>query len=117
MRTLQAAAETFTGTVLTPDSDLGPEQIQERIQSSEWVVIPIVSEVSASKGRSGISSKLEDIGRRIITAAKKASKPTVVISFDSPYILELFRDADVCIAGYDSMNEIQEAAVDMLIER
>jgi beta-N-acetylhexosaminidase len=101
-------------TVLTPSSDLVQEHVQERVNAADWVVIPIVSKISASKGRSGISAKLEEIGERILAASKKANKRTVVISFDSPYILDRFKDADVCIAGYDWMNEIQEAAAGMV---
>jgi beta-glucosidase-like glycosyl hydrolase len=113
-RALQAKVGTFTGTVLTPDSDLAREHAEERVASAGWVVLPIVSKISALKGRSGISPKLREAAHLVIAAAKKAKKPSVVISFDSPYILEQFRDADVCIAGYDWMNEVQQAAVEML---
>ncbi len=115
LRTLQSRAGNFTGTVLTPDSDPRHEHLQERVAAADWVVLPIVSKISASKGRSGISPRLEEIGRQVISVAKRAGKPCVVISFDSPYMLEQFREADVCIAGYDWMNEIQESAVDMLL--
>jgi beta-glucosidase-like glycosyl hydrolase len=114
LRTLQAKLGSFSGTVLTPDSDLAREHAEERVASAGWVVLPIVSKISALKGRSGISPRLREAAHLVIAAAKKANKPSVVISFDSPYILEQFRDADVCIAGYDWMNEIQQAAVEML---
>ena len=100
--------------MLTPDSELAREHAEERVAAAGWVVLPIVSKISALKGRSGISPKLQEAAHLVIAAAKKAKKPSVVISFDSPYILEQFKDADVCIAGYDWMNEIQQAAVEML---
>ncbi len=117
LRRIQSAVNTFSGTVLTSDSDPALEHIQERIGSSDWVVMPILSKVSASKGHSGISPRLEEIGHTIVNAAKSLNKRTVVVSFDSPYILKQFRDADICIAGYDWMNEIQEAAADMIAGR
>lgn len=115
LRNLQPKVATFSGTVLSPDSSLAEEHVLERVQAADWIVLPIVSKISASKGYSGISAKLEDIGHRIITAAKNAKKQSVVISFDSPYILDKFKDADLCIAGYDWMDEIQESAVEMLV--
>jgi hypothetical protein len=78
-------------------------------------VIPIFSKISASKGRSGISPKLQSMALQIIAAAKAAKKRSVVISFDSPYILEQFQNADLCIAAYDRMDEIQQAAAEMLV--
>ncbi len=112
---LQAKVVNFSGTKLTPDSDLSREHILEKVAVADWVVLPIVSKISASKGRSGISLKLQETAHLIIGAAKKAKKPAVVISFDSPYILEQFRTADMCIAGYDWMDEIQQAAVELLV--
>lgn len=117
LRTLQAKAVSFSGTVLTPDAELAFEHVQERVAGADWTVIPIVSKISASKGYSGISPKLAETAHRIIDAAKTAKRPSVVISFDSPYILDQFPEADICIAGYDWMNEIQEAAAEMLIEK
>ena len=111
LKTLQAKAGNFTGTVLTPDADPGREHMQQQIAAADWVAVPIVSKISAS----GISPRLEEVGHRVISTAKLAKKPSVVISFDSPYILDQFKDADACIAGYDWMNEIQEAAVEMLL--
>lgn len=115
LKKMQASIKTFSGTVLTPGSALAQEHLLERVAAADWVVLPVVSKISASKGYSGVSPRLEETAHRVITAAKKAKKPSVVISFDSPYILESFKDAEVCIAGYDWMNEIQEAAVEILL--
>lgn len=78
------------------------------------VVIAIFSKVSASKGRSGLAPKLRDAAFTIVERARQAKRPCVVISFDSPYILDQFRGADVLIAGYDRMDAIQQAAAELL---
>lgn len=115
LRAMQPRLETFSGTVLTPDSVLSHEHVRERIAAADWVVVPIVSKISASKGYSGMSSTLRDMAHLIINTAKQAKKTSIVISFDSPYILDALKDADLCIAGYDWMDEIQESAVEMLV--
>jgi beta-glucosidase-like glycosyl hydrolase len=78
------------------------------------VVVAVFSRISASKGRSGIGPELRDAAFSILRQAKAAQRPSAVISFDSPYILDQFKDADVLIAGYDRMDGIQTAAADML---
>jgi beta-N-acetylhexosaminidase len=105
---------TMNALTLTPDtSDAG---MQEHLDpgASGAVVIAIFSRISASKGRSGISPKLRDAAFGILRRAKAAGKRSAVISFDSPYILEQFKDADLLIAGYDRMDAIQEGAAEML---
>lgn len=105
---------TMNSLTLTPDtSDAG---MREHLDpgSSGAVVIGIFSKISASKGRSGISPKLRDAAFEILRRAKAAGKRSAVISFDSPYILEQFTDADLLIAGYDRMDAIQEGAAEML---
>lgn len=77
-------------------------------------VVAIFSKVKASKGRSGIDPKLRDAVLAVLKRARAAKKPGIVISFDSPYILDQFREADVLIAGYDRMDAIQTAAVEIL---
>ncbi len=115
LRALQIKLGTFSGTVLTPDMELQQSHLAEQLAAADWVVLPIFSKISASKGRSGISPKLREMATRIIAAAKISKKRSVVISFDSPYILEQFKNADLCIAAYDRMDEIQQAAAEMLV--
>ncbi len=115
LRALQGKVGTFSGTVLTPDSELQQSHLGEQLAAADWVVLPIFSKISASKGRSGISPKLREMALQIIAAAKRAKKQSVVISFDSPYILEQFKNADLCIAAYDRMDEIQQAAGEMVV--
>lgn len=102
------------GIVLTPDMDLPYEHAKTAVSSSGSVVIAIFSKISASKGRSGISSRLSEAAQEIIRMAKTARKRTAVISFGSPYILDLFKDADVRIAAYDGIDDIQTAAAALL---
>ena len=105
---------TVTGIVLTPHDDLPPSHLQDALASAGTIVLAIFSKISASKGRSGISGKLQGAGMNILRASKAAGKTSVVISFDSPYILTFFREADILVAAYDGMEEIQRAAADLL---
>jgi len=84
------------------------------LSASGPVVLAIFSKISASKGRSGISPALRDRSFEIIRRAKAARKPVAVISFDSPYLLDQFKEADVLIAGYDRMDAIQKAAAELI---
>lgn len=106
-----------TGMILTPGSEFSGEHAADALDASGAAVIAVFSKVSASKGHSGISPVLGNAIRRIISLARSKNKRSVVISFDSPYLLEQFREADVLIAGYDRMDAIQEAAADLLAGR
>lgn len=77
-------------------------------------VIGIFSKVKASKGRSGIDPGLRQAAQEVLRRTKAGKIPGIVISFDSPYILEQFTDADILIAGYDRMEAVQAAAAGML---
>ena len=100
--------------VLTPGSDMPESLVQDSITTADSVVIAIYSKISASKGRSGLTEKLRDRALQLIRTAKAAKAKTVVISFDSPYLLDLFKGADSRIAAYDRMEAIQKAAADLL---
>ena len=101
-------------TTLTPDLCEAGLSAHLDLGASGSVAIAIFSRISASKGRSGISPKLRDAAFEILRRSKAEGRRSVVISFDSPYILEQFKDADYLIAGYDRMDAIQEAAAEML---
>ena len=103
-----------TSTTLTPDVSTADLSSHLDLSGADAVVIVIFSRIAASKGRSGISPALRDAAFEVLRRAKAAGKRSAVISFDSPYILGQFRDADVLIAGYDRMDAIQEAAAEML---
>lgn len=103
-------------TTLTPDTAVSGVSSHLDFKSTGAAVIAIFSRISASKGRSGISVGLKDAAFEILRRAKAEAKPSVVISFDSPYILDQFKDADLLIACYDRMDEIQKAAVEMLVK-
>jgi len=105
---------TVNSTTLTPEVCDANLSSHLDLSSVDAVVIAIFSRISASKGRSGISPKLLDAAYEILRRAKAAGKRSAVISFDSPYILGQFTEADLLIAGYDRMDAIQEAAAEML---
>jgi len=107
---------TVSSITLTPDVSAADLSSHLDFSDVGSVVIGIFSRISASKGRSGISPKLRDAAFDILRRAKAAGKRSAVISFDSPYILDQFKDADFLIAGYDRMDAIQEAAAEMLTE-
>ncbi len=100
--------------VLTPDNALPISLVKDSINVAGAVVMALYSRISASKGRSGISEKLRTMTADIIRTSDTAKAKSVVISFDSPYILDLFKDAGVRIAAYDRMAEIQRAAAGLL---
>jgi hypothetical protein len=100
--------------VLKPGSDMPESLVQDSITAADSVVIAIYSKISASKGHSGIADKLREWALQILRIAKAAKAKAVVISFDSPYLLDPFKDADARVAAYDRMDEIQQAAVEFL---
>jgi beta-N-acetylhexosaminidase len=101
-------------TGLTPDTSGAGLSSPLDFGNAEAVVIGIFSRISASKGRSGISLALRDTAAEVLRRARAKGKRSAVISFDSPYILDQFKDAELLIAGYDRMDAIQEAAVELL---
>ena len=105
---------TVSTTTLTPDVSNADLSSHLDLSVVGAVVIAIFSRISASKGRSGISPALREAAFEVLRRAKAAGKRSAVISFDSPYILGQFKDADILIAGYDRMDAIQEAAAEML---
>ncbi len=100
----------------TPDSALPVSLAYDSIRVSEVAIVALLSKISASKGRSGISPGVRDMTLDILRVAKASNKKTAIISFDSPYILEQFRDADLAIAAYGRMDGIQSAASDFLTQ-
>jgi beta-glucosidase-like glycosyl hydrolase len=100
--------------VLTPDAEMPVSLVNDCIRASGFVVMAFYSRISASKGKSGISDKLFGMAVDVLRTAKAAKTHSAIISFDSPYILDLFGDADVRVAAYDRMEDIQKAAADLL---
>jgi beta-glucosidase-like glycosyl hydrolase len=100
--------------VLTPASTPPESLVRDCIIAAETVVLSVFSRISASKGRSGISDMLRDTARGILRHTKAAQGTSIMISFDSPYILDSFKDADVRIEAYDRMDEIQLAVAELL---
>jgi beta-glucosidase-like glycosyl hydrolase len=113
-RELMKRFDTVNSTTLTPDINIADLSSHLDLSGVGSVVIGIFSRISASKGRSGLSPNLREAAFDILRRAKTAGKRSAVISFDSPYILDQFKFADILIAGYDRMDAIQEAAAEML---
>ncbi len=104
----------FSGTVLTPATVFSREHAKSAIGPSGPVIVALFSRISASKGRSGLSANLMAAAAEVLRMARSAGKRSVVVSFDSPYILDRFKDADLLVAAYDRMDEIQGAAAALL---
>jgi beta-glucosidase-like glycosyl hydrolase len=100
--------------VLTPDSGMPASLVNDSIHGAGAVLMAVFSKISASKGRSGISDGLREMAMDIMRTTKSTKGKAVVISFDSPYILDLFKGSDVLIAAYDGMDQIQRAAAELV---
>ena len=100
--------------VLGPGSDMPESMVMDSITAAESVVIAIFSKISASKGYSGLTDKLREKAMEILRAAKASRSISVVLSFDSPYLLAVFKDADARLAAFDRMEEMQRAAAMLL---
>ncbi len=100
--------------VLTPEDEVPASFKNSSLNASAFMVMAIYSRISASKGRSGIGTKLLSSAADILRSANKAKSKSIVISFDSPYLLDHFREADVRIAAYDRMADIQRAAARLI---
>lgn len=100
--------------VLTPGSEIPESLVLDTIRVAEFAVLAVYSKISASKGHSGLDDKLLKMAVKIFRTVKSTKGKSIVISFDSPYLLDRFKDADVRIAAYDRMDEIQQAAAELL---
>ncbi len=100
--------------VLTPGSEPPESLVLDSIKAAEFVVLAVFSKISASKGRSGLDARLQEMVLKIFKTVESVKGITFVISFDSPYLLDHFMDANVRIAAYDRMEEIQQAAAGLL---
>lgn len=103
--------------VLTPDSGMPTSLVNDSIQGAGAIILAVFSKISASKGRSGISDSLLGMAMNILHTTKSTRAKTIAISFDSPYILDLFKESDVLIAAYDRMDQIQQAAAELVAGR
>jgi beta-glucosidase-like glycosyl hydrolase len=100
--------------ILRPGSDMPESLVHDSIAAAESVVVAVFSKISASKGHSGITDKLRDRALQILRSTKTTGGKSIVISFDSPYLLDLFKTADARVAAYDRMDAIQQAAAKLL---
>jgi beta-glucosidase-like glycosyl hydrolase len=114
VRAMRARCKHLLAVVLTPGSEMPESLVLDSISAAEFVVITVYSRISASKGHSGLDERLWGMVDKIFKAVKTAKGRSIVISFDSPYLLDRFKDADVRIAAYDRMDDIQQAAAELL---
>lgn len=114
VRAMRERCRHLLAVVLTPGSEIPESLVLDSVRASEFVVIAVYSRISASKGHSGLDDTLRDIAVKILKTVKSEKGKSIVISFDSPYLLDRFKDADVRIAAYDRMDEIQQAAAELL---
>lgn len=111
---LRARCRHLLAMVLTPGSEIPESLVLDSVRASEYVVLAVYSRISASKGHSGLDETLRDIAVKILKTARSEKGKSIIVSFDSPYLLDRFREADVRIAAYDRMDEIQQAAAELL---
>jgi len=116
VRAMKARCKHILAMVLTIGSEIPESLVLDAIRASDFVVMAIYSRISASKGHSGLDDKLRDVAIKFLKTIKSEKGKSIVISFDSPYLLDHFKDADVRIAAYDRMDEIQQAAAELLVE-
>jgi beta-glucosidase-like glycosyl hydrolase len=114
VRAMRERCKHLLAVVLTPGSEIPESLVLDGVRASEFVVIAVYSRISASKGHSGLDDTLRDIAIKILKTVKSEKGKSIMISFDSPYLLDRFKDADVRIAAYDRMDEIQQAAAELL---
>jgi hypothetical protein len=96
--------------VLTPGFEMPESLVLDSIKAADVTVLACYSKISASKGHSGLTDKIRQMIFTILEAARGSKGSSLLISFDSPYLLDQFLEADVRIAAYDRMDEIQCAA-------
>jgi beta-glucosidase-like glycosyl hydrolase len=114
VRAMRERCRNLLAVVLTPGSEIPESLVLDSVRASEFVIIAVYSRISASKGHSGLDDTLRDIAVKILKTVKSEKGKSIMISFDSPYLLDRFKDADVRIAAYDRMDEIQRAAAELL---
>jgi beta-glucosidase-like glycosyl hydrolase len=115
VRAMRARCKHILAMVLTIGSEIPESLVIDGIQASEFVIMAIYSRISAAKGHSGLDDRLRDVAVKFLKTVKSEKGKSVVISFDSPYLLDHFKDADVRIAAYDRMDEIQQAVAELLV--
>jgi beta-glucosidase-like glycosyl hydrolase len=115
VRAMRARCKHILAMVLTIGSEIPESLVIDGIQASEFVIMAIYSRISATKGHSGLDERLRDVAVKFLKIVKSEKGKSVVISFDSPYLLDNFKDADVRIAAYDRMDEIQQAVAELLV--
>ncbi|HTF99072.1 MAG TPA: glycoside hydrolase family 3 N-terminal domain-containing protein [Nitrospirota bacterium] len=103
--------------VMTSEAEAPESLVFDSIRAAEYCILAIFSTISAYKGRSGIDDRLAARVVRMLRTVRETQALSVLISFDSPYLLDRFRDADISIAAFDRMDEIQESVAELISGR
>ncbi len=96
--------------VLTPDSEIPESFVFDGIRASEYTILAFFSRVVAAKGSSGLTDRLRATAERLLAEVRASGGISVLLSFDSPYLLDQFRNADARVAAYDRLAAVQYAA-------
>jgi hypothetical protein len=99
------------GTVSTETDEAAWEAIEAEADRAETVLLGVFSPIRIHKDRSLLSEKLLAPLRRIA-----AKKPTVVVSFSSPFLVSQFPEAVAWLLAYGAQPVQIEAAVAALRE-
>ena len=114
IRTMRQRFRNVSILVLTPGSEMPESLVLDCIKAAEFTVLAFYSKISASKGHSGLTAKLHETTNRLLQVVRKSGGKSILISFDSPYLLDKFAGVDARIAAYDRMESIQQAAVELM---
>jgi beta-glucosidase-like glycosyl hydrolase/CubicO group peptidase (beta-lactamase class C family) len=82
----------------------------ERVKKADLVLLALHVRVRTSSGRIHLPANL----RRFVEAVRETGKPTVVISFGTPYVVEHFPDAHAVLCTYGDAEPLVEATVEVL---
>ena len=82
----------------------------ERVRGADLVLLALHVKVRTSSGSISLSENLQ----RFVEAVGETGKPTVVISFGTPYVVEHFPDAEAVLCSYGDAEPLVEATVEVL---
>jgi beta-N-acetylhexosaminidase len=117
IRAMRERYKNLSVLVLTSEAEAPESLVLDSIRAAEYCIMAFFSKISAAKGRSGVADKLYNKVLNMLRTTRETHGTSVLISFDSPYLLDRFRDADLRIAAYDRMDEIQNAVVELISGR
>ncbi|MGB6648247.1 MAG: serine hydrolase, partial [Bacteroidota bacterium] len=82
----------------------------ERVKNADLLLLALHVKVRTSSGRITLPDNL----LRFVEAVRKTGKPTVVISFGTPYVVDHFPEAKAVLCSYGDAEVLVEATVEAL---